>query len=106
MSLVAPVIHGLLEMGELSSLSSPTTSIGKFHQCLSSELRKKFSAVSSSSVSLQAFCSALDPRFRDLSFLSDLAAQTLRANITEQLFANESELVNKVSVCCICGTFL
>ena len=64
MSLVAPVIHGLLEkMDELSSLSSPTTSIGQFHRCLSSELRKKFSAVSSSSVSLQAFCSALDPRF-------------------------------------------
>ena len=101
MSLVAPVIHGLLDRIDAQIvLSSPTSSIGQFHRCLASELRKKFSAVANSDpLSLQAMCSALDPRFRDLSFLSATSAKTLRENVTTQLLVanRESEEITRVS---------
>ena len=84
-SLVAPVVHGLLEqMDDLMLQSSATSSIGQFHRCISAELKKKFPTLTNA-LSLHAMCSALDPRFRDLSFLSAESAQALQKNFTQLL---------------------
>ena len=84
-SLVAPVVHGLLEqMDDLMLQSSATSSIGQFHRCISAELKKKFPTLTNA-LSLHAMCSALDPRFRDLSFLSAESAEALQKKFTELL---------------------
>ena len=83
-SLVAPVVHGLLEQMDDLMLQSSASSIGQFHRCISAELKKKFPTLTNA-LSLHAMCSSLDPPFRDLSFLSAESAQALQKNFTQLL---------------------
>ena len=64
--------------------SSAMGSIGRFHRCISAELKKKFPTLTNA-LPLHTMCSALDHRFRDLSFLPAESARALQKNFTQLL---------------------
>ena len=70
-SIVYPVVNGLL-VNHLASTESDLPAVKRFEQSVASELRRRFSPSSPSTAkSLPVLCSAVDPRYSHLRFLSE-----------------------------------